>query len=464
MSRTERKRGRWLAALLVVVAAPAALQASDGGQEAFESRWYLGAGIGRSHILPATGGTGYAVTDRHDTGYRLAIGYDWSERLSIEGHYARLGTARLTFGGEVDYADYGLAALYFFYQGEPERPHHGLGLFARAGLGRMKNSANIPYQRSNDSQLMLGGGVEYGFGGGWAARLDLDLYDQDARLIAIGLVKRFGGDTRNESRPDSDGDGIDDRLDRCLATPSGAVVDHYGCELDGDSDGVVDRLDRCPATPAGAEVGADGCTPDGDGDGVADPIDRCPATPAGAEVNADGCEPDSDGDGVADPTDRCPATPAGAEVNADGCEPDGDGDGVVDRLDRCPASLPGSEVDVAGCAVLASMVLKGVTFATDSIELIGSSRQVLNKVADTLMRHPGVQVEVAGYTDNRGSREYNERLSRRRAEEVRDYLIERGVDPDRLRARGYGPADPIADNATEAGRAANRRVELHVLD
>ena len=80
-----------------------------------------------------------------------------------------------------------------------------------------------------------------------------------------------------------------------------------------------------------------------------------------------------------------------------------------------------------------------------------------------LKQHPRLKVEVQGYTDSTGSVAYNMRLSRRRAEAVRGFLIGDGVDPAQMRARGYGPHDPVASNRTAEGRALNRRVVLEVL-
>jgi len=136
---------------------------------------------------------------------------------------------------------------------------------------------------------------------------------------------------------------------------------------------------------------------------------------------------------------------------------------VVDRQDRCLDTPTGTAVDANGCKLKATIVLKGVTFATASAKLVGESRQVLDEVVETLRRNPELKLEVAGYTDNRGNRNYNVRLSQQRAESVRNYLVAQGITGERLQAKGYGPSDPIADNASENGRAANRRVVLHII-
>src|SRR6266498_279655 len=199
---------------------------------------------------------------------------------------------------------------------------------------------------------------------------------------------------------DLDGDGVADNKDACPGTPTGAVVDPRGCPTDADQDGVYDGIDQCPGTPTSAKVDAKGCPTDADSDGVADGVDQCPNTPAGAVVDATGCPVDSDKDGVPDGLDKCPNTPAGTEVDTSGCQVSKDSDG--DGVDDSKDTCPGT---------------------------------------------------AAG----------NNRLSQARAEAVRAYLVSKGVHLERMIARGYGPANPVATNTTAAGRAQNRRVELHQL-
>lgn len=289
--------------------------------------------------------------------------------------------------------------------------------------------------------------------------------------VQAGLSVLFG----RTGPKDGDHDGVVDGLDACRNTPEGDAVDGRGCSLpkDADRDGVFDVSDRCPNTPLSDKVDWSGCTlpKDGDGDGVIDATDRCPNTPLGERVNADGCALDSDGDGVADGLDQCGNTPVGTMVDAKGCEltKDSDGDGVIDPADRCPGTTVGERVDAIGCPVLflerqRRIVLEGVNFETASANLTDQSYVTLNRVAASLAAHPELQVEVAGYTDSRGSDMYNQRLSQSRADAVRGYLIGKGVAADRLSARGFGENDPIDSNTTTGGLARNRRVELHRLN
>jgi OmpA-OmpF porin, OOP family len=253
--------------------------------------------------------------------------------------------------------------------------------------------------------------------------------------------------------------------------PTGVRVAPPGAPAkDSDSDGVPDALDKCLGTPLGDKVDANGCSlpKDSDGDGVIDANDRCPDTPPGVKVDANGCPVDSDGDGVPDALDKCPNTPAGETVDASGCGvvKDADGDGIPDSSDRCPRTPAGVHVDAVGCPLLfpsgsRTLVLQGVTFQTGSAALTAASLVSLDQTATSLRVHPEIRVEVAGYTDDQGTLAANRRLSQARADAVRAYLIRQGVPPGQVTARGYGSANPRDSNLTAAGRARNRRVELH---
>lgn len=145
---------------------------------------------------------------------------------------------------------------------------------------------------------------------------------------------------------------------------------------------------------------------------------------------------------------------------------DSDGDGVVDGVDQCPNTLEGLEVNSVGCVDTdqeQSVVLLGVTFDFNSDRLTANARDLLVRTADALKGQPGLAVELAGHTDSAGAEEYNRELSQRRAESVRNYLIDLGVPPDQMTAVGYGESEPVRSNETEEGRERNRRVEFNVL-
>lgn len=104
----------------------------------------------------------------------------------------------------------------------------------------------------------------------------------------------------------------------------------------------------------------------------------------------------------------------------------------------------------------------GITFAFDSYEVQPEFRATLNEIASTLNAYESTYIDVMGHTDSTGSDAYNQTLSERRAQAVANYLVGQGVARARVATRGYGESQPIADNSTEAGRQANRRVEIKV--
>src|SRR6266581_1653890 len=281
---------------------------------------------------------------------------------------------------------------------------------------------------------------------------------------------------------DSDHDGVPDNKDACPDTPAGATVDSKGCPIDSDRDGVPDGIDKCPGTPAGVHVDAKGCPIDSDGDGVPDGVDQCPNTPTGVAVDAAGCPLDSDKDGVPDGLDKCPNTAAGTKVDAVGCPLPVEAvkpTATPTPPGKCPPAPPGSQVDANGCLILfapeaarsptpgapprPTLVLTGVNFETGRSILTRDSYMVLDAVAASLVANPDIRIEVAGYTDSTGRKFTNLRLSQGRAAAVRFYLARKGVPPLRMVAKGYGASGYIAPNKTAAGRAQNRRVELHKL-
>lgn len=143
-----------------------------------------------------------------------------------------------------------------------------------------------------------------------------------------------------------------------------------------------------------------------------------------------------------------------APTPAPAAAPDSDGDGVPDDVDKCPNTPKGVKVNASGC-----WELRDVNF--DSGKAVIKNPAVLDEVVEILKQNPAMTGEVRGYTDNTGTLDFNRKLSEARAGAVRDYLVKQGIAPERIRAKGFGPAQPVASNDTAEGRAQNRRVELH---
>ncbi|MFH1131945.1 MAG: OmpA family protein [Pseudomonadota bacterium] len=289
--------------------------------------------------------------------------------------------------------------------------------------------------------------------------------------------------------PDNDGDLIPDIRDKCPdeAEDKDGFKDEDGCpEPDNDGDGIPDLRDACPFQPENINgiKDKDGCPdiPDEDEDGIADKQDKCPKDPEDKDgfQDEDGCpDPDNDGDGVPDSFDDCPLAPEDSDSfqDDDGCpDPDNDGDGVPDKTDKCPdkpETINGYKDD-DGCpdkgeehVVIKEqkiVITKQIFFATDTAKIMRISHGILNEIALTLNANPQIKsLRVEGHTDSSGKAGHNRQLSQERAEAVRDFLVQAGVDAGRLFAAGFGSERPVKDNRTARGRAANRRVEFTIL-
>lgn len=167
---------------------------------------------------------------------------------------------------------------------------------------------------------------------------------------------------------------------------------------------------------------------------------------------------DSDGDGVNNRDDRCPATPRGAPVDRDGCPLDSDKDGVYDHMDRCPDTLRDALVDRNGCPLTFTL---NIEFDLDKADIKDEHHGELQKAADFIRTNPSPRILISGHTDDQGEADYNLDLSQRRAQSVRQYLIDvHGVNDGKLVAKGFGEEFPIADNGNRDGRQKNRRVEV----
>ena len=265
----------------------------------------------------------------------------------------------------------------------------------------------------------------------------------------IGMSYQFGSG-------DMDKDGVPDKKDECPEIPG--LKDYNGCP-DTDGDTVIDKKDNCPEIAGLVEL--NGC-PDTDGDGVADPEDACVNIPGNPEMN--GC-PDSDGDGMGDDVDAC--IEAAGPLENNGCPwPDRDKDGVADKDDLC-IDEAGSEAN-NGCPELSNEVMKTINefgskinFAANSDKILGKKmRAILFKIKEILMENPLGNLLIEGYASADGDDDYNLELSVKRAEAVRDLLIDLGVAEERLEVIGLGETSPIGNNDSPQGRAENRRVQF----
>ena len=260
--------------------------------------------------------------------------------------------------------------------------------------------------------------------------------------------------------PDTDGDGIIDKLDKDPIRPEDkdSFQDSDGApDYDNDNDGIPDGRDKAPNDPEDKDgfQDSDGVPdPDNDGDGVTDINDKCPGTDQNI---SDSLQIKEDLDGFED-EDGCP-------------DPDNDGDGITDKNDKCPneAETFNQYQDEDGCPDKKpeivvekgkSIVLEGIFFSSGSAQLDPTSLVTLDKVLRTMSENTELEVEIRGYTDNTGKYQKNVTLSKSRAESVKNYLVSKGITSYRILTKGFGPEDPVAPNTTKEGRSKNRRIEF----
>jgi len=309
-----------------------------------------------------------------------------------------------------------------------------------------------------DANFYVGAGAKYALSDFVHLRLDgrvlaapnttKDGFSPEYELTA-GVGITLGGHPKEEAPPppplvkDTDGDGIPDSEDNC--PKEAGPRENKGCpDKDTDKDGVVDRLDKCPDKAGPPE--RQGCPEeDADKDGIPDSADKCPNDPEDKDgfEDADGCpDPDNDKDGVLDKDDKCPNEPETKN-------------GYQDE-DGCPDEVPAPVKQFSG-------VVGGINFRRNSADIKASSFPTLKKAVQVFKEYPALRVEISGHTSNEGKREFNMKLSRKRAVAVKEFLVSAGIDENRIGTIGYGPDKPIADNDTKEGQEKNRRIEFRLL-
>ena len=303
------------------------------------------------------------------------------------------------------------------------------------------------------------------------------------------LWRVFLGFVFEPSIGDRDGDGLKDDVDKCPDQPEDFddFEDSDGCpDPDNDRDGIPDVKDQCPNEPEtkNGYKDEDGCPDtvelDRDGDGIPDNVDKCPDDPEDKDgfEDEDGCpDPDNDKDGILDVDDLCPNDPEDKDgfEDQDGCpDPDNDKDRILDVNDKCPnepETYNGFE-DEDGCPDKGKVIVRRgkieildkIYFETDQAIIKPISFPLLDAIAATMKGNPQIRlIEIQGHADERGDDDHNMKLTEDRAQAVRQYLVDKSVEADRLSAHGYGETKPVCKDHTEECWSKNRRVEFVIL-
>ncbi len=333
--------------LTAVISTGAALMAvaqADERKQSFSKRVYVGAGVGASVLEPKSHSSSLTVSDGNDFGYHVALGYDFTTRLSAEIYYANLGEAKIAFLGSdvgaVDYAVFGLSGIAYLYNSRSGfsgragqaglSQREGLSLYGRLGVGGVNADSQLDYRVDHRAHLAMGIGAEYGFKNGLAVRGEYLALDSDQSYAKISLLKRFG---RANSAPE--------------------------------------LLTTTPVINVAAQ----------------------------------------------------PVT---------------------------PTTKPEPTVTKA---------FPSIKFAFDQSDLSPTALAKLSEVLDVLLNSDR-KVLLEGHTDWISTEQYNYDLSLRRAQSVRDYLLSKGIESDRVKLVGFGESRPLSSNETSEGRAMNRRVDI----
>ena len=254
---------------------------------------------------------------------------------------------------------------------------------------------------------------------------------------------------------DSDNDGLSDHDEVKIYFSNPNSID-----TDGDAINDFDEVSKYRTDPLNSDTDRDKLSDyeeifiyktdpsktDTDSDGLSDYVEII-------THYTDPLRDDTDSDGLVD----------GAEIKIYRTNPlnyDTDGGSVDDKTEVERGSNPNDPKDDKVKKTSTPVVLEGVTFPSGKAIVSPESERALMDVLNTLKSHPNIKVELRGYTDNTGSASANLQLSQKRADAVKNWLVSKGIAANRIKAIGFGEANPIADNNTEAGRRLNRRIEF----
>ena len=416
--RTTALRGVAAGLCLAAVASPA-------GAEALGGQWYVGAGGGAS-LLEPNSDAGLDVEENGAAASTLFLGTDLDARSSVQLQLYGLGEAELEGGEAVDYLGGDAAVLYRFFDTRDSAlvPRTlNLAFYGRFGLGFMERDTDASLEDDSPVWFGAGAGLELGLGRLAALRLEGIYHDTDAGSALLSVLVRFGGARAGTLPPVPGAPAPAPDVPPADPDPAPDASDPIADLPDPVPDAAVDPAPDTAAVPP----------PDAD---APPPVEAVEAAPA-----------------------RAPAVEGAPDGAAEGADGDTDGDGVADANDPCPDSAPGFPVRDNGCPLLDG-VLDGVRFASGAAELLPGATDQLDYLAGVLAEYPRARVELHAHTDDFETLREQAILTRARLRTVGTYLVGRGVSANRLVLRSFGGSRPIADNATEAGRERNNRIEV----
>lgn len=380
----------------------------------FINRWYAGVALGSSDFDPDLSEVGFSLQEGRAVGTQLTLGYDLHNLFSVEFDTSVLGSAELEATAELEYTSLSASGLIYGLTGRSNRSRRqDWSAFARVGYSLSTVASNVQVLDGRDlSGAILGLGVEYGMANGLGLRMEATRFHDEAMLLGVGAVYRFGSKEKGRPSIFAKKQKIEDSAEYLAGdTTSGRSEEPA---LQAGLPGVLQQ-GKNPAVETSLTPRV-----------TSEQSQRYLSKVVVATVK------DLDGDGVSNEADECANTPSGTSVDAEGC-------GLFDG------------------------VIEGVTFENGSAGLNSTSKRILDRLAIRLLAFPEIRVEVQAHSDDKGPASINQSVSQTRADAVARYLVRHGVDPKQLDAVGMGETRPRSDDNSEYGRLANRRIELRTL-
>jgi len=449
-----RNRGSGMAAVLApllacVLAGASPARAADGDEEPLVNPIEIGV-FGGIHFFEKDHGLSRYVNDPtglspdHGGAFGLRLGYHLNEWVGAEVEGLIIPTRLRDDSTRDIILGYRAQVIGTFLHEGYVRPFAVLGYGA---LSAFPGDTNLVAQ-DTDGMFHFGVGAKFPISDMYGLRLDGRILAPGAfmsDIAEVGTETHYGG-------PDYEvllSAYIGLLGEKKVPPPPPPPPPKPVVDQDPDKDGILGAADKCPNDPEDKDgfEDEDGCPDvDNDQDGVPDTADKCQNEPEDKDgfEDEDGCpDTDNDGDGITDEADKCPNEPETKNNYQD--------------ADGCPDEVPAEVAKFTG-------VIKGINFRTNSAKILRKSFRTLNKAVKVLNDYPDVMLEIGGHTDNRGKAEYNLELSQKRADSVREYLINKGIAADRLTAVGYGMDKPLTSNKTRRDRAKNRRTEFTLIN
>lgn len=427
---------------------------------------YLGIGSGMSHLKP--GVENAVLTKRDKTGLVVSgfLGYELSRSLNVELTYSDLGTASLEPVGSVDYQDINISGLYHLGGFAVKGSKKAYSLYGRLGVGTIRNQSEMPIEREHNAHWLAGAGVQIPISDRFAIRAEGTHYDSDVSSLGVSLVYRL-------AKPEKS------LLASASATPSQTATTDLSISgsMDTDQDTITagsetsELVDNKPDEQLAAVNNKTHWLLDATAGQVSDdaemnlaesssqlPTNSLMATAQDSislKLDSNDQTGDMPGGLLADSGDKTNLmlnTATGVDsVNA------GTADAAEETSPLLAAAMPVKQDEV-----LTFPTYEPVQFDFDSNEINDYAKEQLMPLVGFAADHAGQQIILTGHTDDVGPEEYNQQLSIERAEAIRKFLLQQGIDQKMVKVLGAGEKRPIKSNRTASGRKTNRRVEIAI--